>query len=169
MIYLYWGINMIDENLVKIISNRLTQLNISIATAESCTGGLLAHLLTNISGSSKYFERGVVTYSNKSKIELLGVNKDLIERYGAVSEETAKFMAQGIKNKSNVDIGISTTGIAGPTGGTKEKPVGLVFIGIATSKNIIVKRFILSKNRLKNKELTCNESLKFLLEIISKW
>lgn len=160
---------MIDENLVKIISNRLTHLNISIATSESCTGGLLAHLLTNISGSSNYFERGVITYSNKSKIELLGINKDIIDKYGAVSEETAKSMALGIKNKSNVDIGISTTGIAGPTGGTKEKPVGLVYIGIATSKNIVVKRFIFSKNRLKNKELTCNEALKFLLEIISKW
>ena len=160
---------MIDESLIKIISNRLKKINLSIATAESCTGGLLAHLLTNISGSSEYFDRGIVTYSNKSKIELLGVNQETIKQYGAVSEETAKAMAIGIKEKSNVDIGISTTGIAGPTGGTKEKPVGLIYIGIATSKYNKVKRFIFSENRLHNKELACNESLKFLLETISKW
>ena len=160
---------MIDESLLTIISNRLKNIRITIATAESCTGGLLAHTLTNISGSSEYFDRGIVTYSNKSKIELLGVNQEIIRKYGAVSEETAKSMAIGIKEKSKVDIGVSTTGIAGPTGGTKEKPVGLVYIGIATSKDTTVKKFIFSENRLQNKELACNESLKFILETISKW
>jgi len=160
---------MIDESLLTIISNRLKKIRITIATAESCTGGLLAHTLTNISGSSEYFDRGIVTYSNKSKIELLGVNQEIIRKYGAVSEETAKSMAIGIKEKSKVDIGVSTTGIAGPTGGTKEKPVGLVYIGIATSKDTTVKKFIFSENRLQNKEMACNESLKFILETISKW
>lgn len=160
---------MIDESLLNTVSNKLKKKNLSIATAESCTGGLLAHLLTNISGSSEYFERGVVTYSNISKIELLGIPKETIKDYGAVSEETATAMAIGIKERSNVNIGISTTGIAGPTGGTKEKPVGLVYIGIATSKNTQVKRFIFSENRLQNKERTCNEALKFLLDAITRW
>lgn len=160
---------MIDESLLNTISNKLKKKNLSIATAESCTGGLLAHLLTNISGSSEYFERGVVTYSNISKIELLGIPKETIKEYGAVSEETAKAMAIGIKERSNVDIGISTTGIAGPTGGTKEKPVGLVYIGIATSKNTQVKQFIFSEKRVQNKERACNETLKFLLDTINRW
>jgi len=160
---------MTDENLLKTISMKLKKRNISIATAESCTGGLLAHLLTNISGSSEYFNRGVVTYSNISKIELLGVSQETIQEYGAVSKETASAMAIGIKERSNVDIGISTTGIAGPTGGTKEKPIGLVYIGISTPKETKVKRFIFTKNRLQNKEQTCYEALKILLETISKW
>ena len=160
---------MIDESLLNTVSNKLKKKNLSIATAESCTGGLLAHLLTNISGSSEYFERGVITYSNISKIELLGIPKETIKDYGAVSEETARAMALGIKERSNVDIGISTTGIAGPTGGTKEKPVGLVYIGIATSKNTQVKRFIFSEKRVQNKERACNETLKFLLDTIDRW
>ena len=160
---------MTDENLLKTISMKLKKRNISIATAESCTGGLLANLLTNISGSSEYFDRGVVTYSNISKIELLGVSQEIIQKYGAVSKETASAMAIGIKERSNVDIGISTTGIAGPTGGTKEKPIGLVYIGISTPKETKVKRFIFTKNRLQNKEQTCYEALKILLETISKW
>ena len=160
---------MIDESLLNTVSNKLKKKNLSIATAESCTGGLLAHLLTNISGSSEYFERGVITYSNISKIELLGIPKETIKDYGAVSEETARAMAIGIKERSNVDIGISTTGIAGPTGGTKEKPVGLVYIGIATSKNTRVKQFIFSEKRAQNKERTCNEALKFLLDAITRW
>ena len=160
---------MTDESLLKTISMKLKKRNISIATAESCTGGLLAHLLTNISGSSEYFDRGVVTYSNISKIELLGVSQETIQEYGAVSKETASAMAIGIKERSNVDIGISTTGISGPTGGTKEKPVGLVYIGISTPKETKVKQFIFTKNRLQNKEQTCYEALKILLETISKW
>jgi len=157
------------ESLLKTISMKLKKRNISIATAESCTGGLLAHLLTNISGSSEYFNRGVVTYSNISKIELLGVSQETIKEYGAVSKETASAMAIGIKERSNVDIGISTTGVAGPTGGTKEKPIGLVYIGISTSKETKGKKFIFTKNRLQNKEQTCYEALKILLETISKW
>ena len=160
---------MIDESLLNTVSNKLKKKNLSIATAESCTGGLLAHLLTNISGSSEYFERGVVTYSDISKIELLGIPKETIKDYGAVSEETAMAMAIGIKERSNVDIAISTTGIAGPTGGTKEKPVGLVYIGITTSKNTQVKRFIFSEKRVQNKERSCNEALKFLLDVITRW
>lgn len=160
---------MIDERILKNVSDQLRKNNLTVATAESCTGGLLAHLLTNISGSSEYFERGVITYSNKSKMELLGVPQETIKEYGAVSKQTAKAMAIGIKEQANVDIGISTTGIAGPTGGTKEKPVGLVYIGIATSRKTEVKRFLFSKDRLQNKEKTCYKALEFLLETITKW
>jgi len=158
-----------DERILKNVSDQLRKNNLTVATAESCTGGLLAHLLTNISGSSEYFERGVITYSNKSKMELLGIPQETIKEYGAVSKQTAKAMAIEIKEQANVDIGISTTGIAGPTGGTKEKPVGLAYIGIATSKKTEVKRFLFSKDRLQNKEKTCYKALEFLLETITKW
>ena len=158
-----------DKRILKNVSDQLRKNNLTVATAESCTGGLLAHLLTNISGSSEYFERGVVTYSNKSKMELLRIPQKTIEEHGAVSKQTARAMAIGIKEQANVDIGISTTGIAGPTGGTKEKPVGLVYIGTATSKKTEVKRFLFSKDRLQNKEKTCYKALEFLLETITKW
>ena len=156
-----------DERILKNVSDQLRKNNLTVATAESCTGGLLAHLLTNISGSSEYFERGVVTYSNKSKMELLRIPQKTIEEHGAVSKQTAKAMAIGIKEQANVDIGISTTGIAGPTGGTKEKPVGLIYIGIATSRKTEAKRFLFSKDRLQNKEKTCYKALEFLLETIN--
>jgi nicotinamide-nucleotide amidase len=103
----------------------------TIATAESCTGGLIAFRLTNIPGSSAFFERGAVTYSNRSKTEMLGVPKEVIEKYGAVSEQTAKLMAEGIRKQSGTDFGVATTGIAGPTGGTSEKPIGTVFIALS--------------------------------------
>jgi len=153
-----------DRQLLNKVSDKLKKHRLSVATAESCTGGLLAHTLTNISGSSEYFDRGIVSYSNQAKIELLGVPEKTLQEYGAVSEQTAKAMAMGIKQRSNVDIGISTTGIAGPTGGTKEKPVGLVYIGIASSKNVTIKKFIFSGDRSQNKESTCNSALEMLLE-----
>ena len=158
-----------DEHILKNVSDHLKRKNLTVATAESCTGGLLAHLLTNISGSSEYFDRGVITYSNKSKIELLGVPQKTITEYGAVSKQTAGAMAVGIRKQANVDIGISTTGIAGPTGGTEEKPVGLVYIGIATVKNVDVQRFVFSKDRLQNKEKTCYKALELLLKTINEW
>ena len=155
---------MIDKQLLNKISDKLKNLKLSIATAESCTGGLLAHSLTNISGSSEYFDRGIISYSNQAKQELLGVSEKTLQEYGAVSKQTAKAMAIRIKDKSNVDIGISTTGIAGPTGGTKEKPVGLVYIGIADSTNVYVKQFLFSESRLQNKENTCNAALEMLYD-----
>jgi nicotinamide-nucleotide amidase len=158
---------LIDENLLKMVSEELKKRHLTVATAESCTGGLLAHTLTNISGSSEYFGRGVVTYSNQAKVELLGVSPKVLEEHGAVSEQTARTMAVEIRKRSNADIGVSTTGIAGPTGGTKDKPVGLVYIGVATSKNVKVKRFNFSGDRLGNKESTCNAALKLILESIS--
>jgi PncC family amidohydrolase len=158
----------IDGSLLNKISLLLKKQNLKIATAESCTGGLIAHTFTNISGSSDYFDRGVISYSNKSKTELLGVPEKLIEKYGAVSNPVAKAMADGIRAKSDVDIGISTTGVAGPTGGTKEKPVGLVFIAISTKDNIIVKKFQFSGNRIQNKYDICKVALEMLYEILKR-
>lgn len=142
--------------------------HLTVATAESCTGGLIAHMLTNISGSSKYFDRGVIAYSNTAKIEMLGVPEKILKEYGAVSEQTAAAMAQGIQERANVDIGIATTGIAGPTGGTKEKPVGLVYIAVATKNNVKVQRFLFSGDRLMNKENICTAALKLLHETVEQ-
>jgi PncC family amidohydrolase len=159
---------MIPPALLATIADELKKQHLLIATAESCTGGLLAHLLTNISGSSVYFDRGVVTYSNTAKTALLGVSRDLLDQFGAVSEQTAAAMAVGIRQRAAVDIGIATTGIAGPTGGTPEKPVGLVYIGLATEKTVTVKRFLFSGDRLANKESSCSAALQMLLEMVTR-
>jgi len=158
---------LVNQELLNKVSTLLKNKKLTIATAESCTGGLIADALTNISGSSDYFDRGIVSYSNESKVELLGVSKELLKKYGAVSEQVAKAMAEGIRTKSNVDIGLSTTGIAGPTGGTKDKPVGLVYIGISTKDFKTVKKFKFSGSRLQNKDDICNAALKMIFEYIT--
>jgi len=160
--------SLIDEKLLDVVSAELKKQKVTIATAESCTGGLIANSLTDIPGSSDYFERGVVSYSNKSKTELLGVPEKLIKEHGAVSEQVAKAMAEGIRKKSNVDIGVSTTGIAGPTGGTDEKPVGLVYIAISTSKDTTVRKYNFTGNRLQNKERACNAALWMIFDYLKK-
>lgn len=155
-----------NSELLNKVSDVLKKQHLTLATAESCTGGLFAHLLTNVSGSSEYFDRGIISYSNRSKIELLGVPEKLLTTYGAVSEQVARAMAEGIRTRAGVDIGVSTTGIAGPNGGTKDKPVGLVFIGVATHDDVIVKRFLFLGERLQNKEQACIAALSFLLETL---
>ena len=140
----------------------LIDKNITLATAESCTGGLLGHMFTNISGSSEFFELGVISYSNRAKMELLCVPEDDLEAYGAVSEQVAKAMAEGVRNRSKVSIGLSTTGIAGPTGGSKEKPVGLVYIGLASKNRSIVKKCQFDGSRIENKYSTVYEVLVLL-------
>ena len=159
---------MTDKELLNKVFINLKKQRLTVAIAESCTGGLIAHTLTNISGSSDYFDRGIVSYSNEAKSELLGVPEDMLKEYGAVSEQVAKAMAEGIRTTSNVDIGIATTGIAGPTGGTKEKPVGLIYIAISTEEKTIVKRFQFSGDRLQNKESTCNAALTMLLDYLTR-
>jgi PncC family amidohydrolase len=156
---------LIDETLLEKVTELLKQNKLTVATAESCTGGLIAHSLTNISGSSDYFESGIVSYSNNAKIELLNVSTALIKKYGAVSKQVAEAMVEGVKMNSKVDVGISTTGIAGPTGGTKEKPVGLVYVGVSYN-NTIVKKFNFKGNRLENKISTCNAALKILFDML---
>lgn len=133
----------------KRIGKMLKERGLKIAVAESCTGGLISSRITDISGASDYFEAGITTYSNVSKIRLLNVPKDTIDRYGAVSEETAKSMAEGVKKTLHADIGVSVTGIAGPTGGTEGKPVGTVFIGLATKQAIYVRKFFLTETGLR--------------------
>ena len=159
---------MVDMGLVEKISFMLKKKGLTVATAESCTGGLIGHTLTNIPGSSAYYDRGVVSYSNRSKMELLDVPRDLLEEYGAVSEQVARAMAEGIRKKSGVDVGVSSTGIAGPTGGSMEKPVGLVFIGLSTRRGTVVKRFVFSGDRLSNKESTCEMALQMLFEFLKE-
>jgi PncC family amidohydrolase len=159
--------SLVDINLVNKVSDELKKQRQTLATAESCTGGLLAHTLTNISGSSNYFDRGVISYSNTSKKDLLDVPEQLLQKYGAVSQQVAEHMAKGIRQKASVDYGIATTGIAGPTGGTKDKPIGLIYIAIATKDSVITKRFLFSGNRLTNKENTVTAVLELLLELLS--
>jgi nicotinamide-nucleotide amidase len=167
-IFLERSLRVVDIELLNKISFQLKKQHLTVATAESCTGGLIAHTLTNISGSSDYFDRGIISYSNRAKIELLGIPETMLKEHGAVSEEVAKAMAEGVRKKSNVDIGLATTGIAGPTGGTKEKPVGLVYIAVSTADSIEVKRFQFSGNRLQNKESTCNAALTILLDYLTR-
>lgn len=125
----------------EMVGRQLRDRGLTIALAESCTGGLIAHRLTQVAGSSAYVDRGVVCYSNRAKIELLGVSESLLKKYGAVSAQVAKAMAQGIRTRSKVDVGLSVTGIAGPGGGTPHKPVGLVYVGLAASKESHTKAF----------------------------
>ncbi len=124
------------QSMEEVVGALLKQRRLKLSVAESCTGGLIGARITNISGSSEYFERGVVTYSNVSKTELLGVPADLIAARGAVSSEVAAAMAQGIRERAKTDLGLSVTGIAGPEGGTELKPVGLVYTALASSKGV---------------------------------
>jgi len=158
---------LVDIQLVNKVSDKLKKQHSTVATAESCTGGFLAHTLTNLSGSSAYFDCGVITYSNAAKNKLLGVPKELLKKHGAVSKEVAAAMAQAVRQNAQVEYGLATTGIAGPTGGTKEKPVGLVYIALSTKDTTIVKQFLFSGDRLSNKESTCQAALELLLEQLS--
>ena len=149
-----------DEELQDAVYKLLKEKNLKIATAESCTGGMLGEFLTSVSGISKYYEMGVVTYSNDVKEKLLGVSCDTLLKYGAVSEQTAKEMALGMQKKSGADIAISITGIAGPTGGSEEKPVGLVYVGLADSKgNVFVKELHLTGARERIRRITVKNAL----------
>jgi nicotinamide-nucleotide amidase len=151
-----------DVTIEESVAELLITNNLTIATAESCTGGLLAHRLTNVSGSSQYMEGGIVCYNNDVKIEKVGVNKQTIIDHGAVSEETAYELSLGIKEKFKTDIGVGITGIAGPTGGTDEKPIGLVYIGLAINESVKVKRFQFLNDRNANKLLSSQTALNML-------
>ncbi len=143
-----------DETLDCLAAGLLLKNNITIATAESCTGGLISEMLTDIPGISRVFMGGAVTYSNEAKMEYLGVKEQTLQAHGAVSRETAAEMAEGIRKRLKTDIGISVTGIAGPGGGTTEKPVGLVYIGLSGDSGTITKELRLSGNRKKIRTIT---------------
>jgi len=129
-----------EESLEAVVGRLLRERGQRLAVAESCTGGLTSHMLTEVAGSSDYFERGLVTYSNRAKVELLGVPEDIIERFGAVSSECAALMAQGIRERAGADYGLSVTGIAGPAGGSAEKPVGTVWFGLASAQGVATRQ-----------------------------
>lgn len=143
-----------DETLDSVAAGLLLENNITIATAESCTGGLISEMLTDVPGISKVFMGGAVTYSNEAKMEYLGVKEQTLKSHGAVSRETAAEMAEGIRKRLKTDIGISVTGIAGPGGGTDEKPVGLVYVGLSGDGGTITKELRLSGNRKKIRTIT---------------
>ncbi len=143
-----------DKSMAEVAAELLMRNNITISIAESCTGGLISAKLTDIPGVSKVFNRGVVSYSNASKIENLGVKLETLEHFGAVSEETAEEMAIGVRILAKTDIGISVTGIAGPDGGNDEKPVGLVYIGLADKDGASVKELRLWGNRERIRNVT---------------
>ncbi len=130
-----------------ILGNLLFERNLKIAVAESCTGGKIGDMITDVPGASRYFVGGVIAYSNEAKIDILSVPREIIERYGAVSEECAREMVIGVANLFQADLAIATTGIAGPTGGSKEKPVGLVYIAIKIGDKVIVKRYVFKGSR----------------------
>ena len=151
------------QKLVKLLSKK----NLKISFAESCTGGLLSSSITSLSGSSKVFTIGLVTYSNQSKISLLKVNKKTILKHGAVSYETCLSMVKNLSKISKTNISVSVTGVAGPKGGTKQKPVGLVYIGIKRgNKTIIRKNLFKNKNRNSIQKSTVNQAHKMILNII---
>ena len=152
---------------IQLLHKKLIKKKLTISVAESCTGGLLAHNLTKLANSSKYFQMGLTTYSNQAKIKILKVNKNIIDKYGAVSKECCKVMVLNLSKISNSKINVSITGIAGPGGGTKEKPVGLVYIGIKKRNFIkIYENKFKSKTRKKIQILTVKEVIKNLLNLI---
>lgn len=154
------------ENLRYEIIELLRLKNLTLASAESCTGGLVAKMITDVAGCSDVFEGGVVSYSNNVKMKLLGVKPETLEKHGAVSGETAKEMALGVRRACMADIGISTTGIAGPTGGTAEKPVGTVYIGISFGD--ICESELLSINPEYSREKIRNVAAQKILELLYK-
>jgi nicotinamide-nucleotide amidase len=151
-----------EKDLEDVVGAMLTEQKLTIAVAESCTGGMIANRITNVSGSSAYFNRAFVTYSDNSKTELLSVPKELIRAHGAVSREIAEAMAVGARANAGVDIALSTTGIAGPTGGTAEKPVGLVWIGYADANGAMALKFNFGEDRLRFKERASQAALELL-------
>jgi len=155
------------KNLINKLVKKLIKKNLKISFAESCTGGMLSSSITSVSGSSKVFNLGLITYSNEAKINILNVPKKIISKYGAVSRECCLSMVKNLSKISKTDISVSITGVAGPNGGTKLKPVGLVYIGIIKGNKIIIKKNIFkNKNRISIQKATVNTSLKIINMII---
>ena len=146
----------------------LIEKECSITTVESCTAGLIGATLVNVPGVSKVFSEGYITYSNSAKIKLVNVKRETLEKYGAVSKEVAQEMVQGAASKSKVDVAISATGIAGPDGGTPDKPVGLLYIGLWINGDVTIHEFELQGNREENRIATVEEGFKLLLEALKK-
>lgn len=157
-----------NTNLAEVVGEMLKINNLSFCAAESCTGGLLLSTLTDVSGSSAYVLGGVVTYSNEVKQRLVKVQEATLIEHGAVSENTAREMVIGVCELFGADVGISVTGIAGPGGGTVEKPVGLVFVGAKVRESVMVKRYLWDGNRAENKVHSVDAALALLIEMLGK-
>lgn len=153
----------LEEKIVRELQNK----GYTITTAESCTGGLLAGRILNVSGASEVYNEGHITYSNEAKERLLGVGHETLERYGAVSEQTATEMARGAARVANANVGLSTTGIAGPGGGTIEKPVGLVYVACCINEKVWVEEHHFHGNREENRNAAVEAVLQLLLNILS--
>ena len=151
-----------EETLEEIVATLLIERKMTLAVAESCTGGLISNRLTDVAGSSAFFERGIVTYSNAAKIKLLGVPVDVIEKYGAVSEETARLMAEGVRKLSGTDLGLSSTGIAGLTGGSPDKPVGTIYLALSDSTQTLCRHYAFRWDRKRNKHVFSEAALMML-------
>ena len=155
--------NNLPQNIIKL----LTKKKLTLSFAESCTGGLLASSITSISGSSKVFNMGLVTYSNNAKIKLLKVPKKIINKHGAVSYETCVSMVKNLSKISKSNISISITGVAGPSGGSKDKPVGLVYIGLKKGGKIVVKKNMFkNRKRISIQKATVKQALKMVLTVV---
>lgn len=152
----------LEEHLVRLLKEK----NMTVSTAESCTGGLIAGAIINAAGASDVLNEGYITYSNEAKERLVGVSHETLEKFGAVSEETAREMAIGAAKAAGSSVGLSSTGIAGPGGGTQEKPVGLVYIGCSVNGEVKVKKLQFHGNRMENRLHTVEEVLKLAAEIL---
>ncbi|CAN5363121.1 competence/damage-inducible protein A [soil metagenome] len=163
--YLY-GFN--DDTIEEIVGKMLMEKNYKVSTAESCTGGFVSHLLTSVPGSSAYYEGSTVTYSYNSKTEILGIPADLINKNGAVSEEVVRMMAENVKQKFSTHCSIATSGVAGPGGGTPEKPVGTVWIAVSTPDGTIAKKVLLGDNRLRTIQVAAATGINMLRKALLK-
>jgi len=159
---------MVRNSILRQIINIAQRKNITLAVAESCTGGLISHLLTNISGSSKYFKLGIVAYSNQAKIKILKVSPAAIKKFGAVSPIIAEQMAKKIKIIAKTNIGLSCTGVAGPTAETTGKPIGTVYIGLALPSGYMVKKFKFSGSRTKIKNMAADKALQLITKCLKQ-
>jgi nicotinamide-nucleotide amidase len=151
-----------------VVGNLLSARKQTLAIAESCTGGLITHRLTNVPGSSVYLIAAVIAYAYEAKVAALGVTWDTLNTYGAVSEETARAMARGVREKFSTTLGLAVTGIAGPAGGTPEKPVGLTYIVLADATGETVERHVWKGDRIQNKEQSAEAALKLLEQYLER-
>lgn len=156
-------------NIERKLGSLLIKHKLTLAVAESCTGGLIAHRITNVPGSSNYFERGIVAYSNRSKIEVLGVKPELLNRHGAVSRQVARAMAVGARNVSGASVGLAVTGIAGPVSDESHKPIGLVYIAVCNpAGSVSVEEHRFEGTRLQIKKKTAEAALLLLIKAVEK-
>jgi PncC family amidohydrolase len=159
-----------DEPLIQLVERLQTRClarNLTVATAESCTGGLLAKLITDVAGSSGYFRGGIVSYANEAKVRLLGVPEEQLAAHGAVSAQVARSMALGARDRTGADLAVAVTGVSGPGGGSPAKPVGLTYVAVADAIGTDVRRFVWAGDRAANREASARAAVELLLERIS--